>query len=291
MSPTRLEDAGITLYSKSADLNDLIVRHYQKGDLFDRIKKALNAAGKNLDALTPDDLKAVDEFHIGGVQATTDLLDQLKVGPETNVIDIGSGLGGPARHIASHYGANVTGIDLTPEYVDTASHLTTLTNLNIKFHVGSALSLPVDDGKFDLATLIHVGMNLPDKVKLFSEAYRVLRPGGCFAVYDVMRVGEGHPDFPVPWASTLDGSFLDTPENYRAAAKAAGFVLHDERARAIFALEFFENLKAVPPESDPPPVGLHLVMGPDAPTKIGNMVKAIKGGHVAPVEMIFKKSL
>ena len=151
--------------------------------------------------------------------------------------------------------------------------------------------MPVDDGNFDLATLIHVGMNLPDKVKLFSEVARVLRPDGRFAVYDVMRVGEDHPNFPVPWASTLDGSFLETPENYRAAATTAGFVLHAERARAKFALEFFENLKAVIAKSGPPPVGLHLVMGQDAPTKIGNMVKAIEDGHVAPVEMIFKKPL
>lgn len=270
--------------------NNVIVSHYENVDLYQRITDALQSAGKNLNAITVDDLPAVDEFHIGGIQATNDLLDQLDIGPETRVLDIGSGLGGPARHISSRYDAKVTGIDLTPEFVETAIRLTDLCKLDINFHVGSALDIPLDDGGFDLATLIHVGMNLPDKALLFTEAARVLRPGGIFAVYDVMNIAENHPNFPVPWASTKAGSFLEPPEKYRSAAEAAGFELLAERARVEFALEFFKKLKADMEKNGPSQVGLHLVMGPDTPTKIKNMVDAIRDGWIAPVEMLFKKA-
>ena len=270
--------------------NDLIVSHYENGGLYQRITAALQSAGKNLDAVTLEDLPAVDEFHIGGIRATNDLLDQLDIGPETRVLDIGSGLGGPARHISSRYDAKVTGIDLTPEFVETSRRLTDLCKLDINFHVGSALDIPLDDGGFDLATLIHVGMNLPDKALLFIETARVLRPGGIFAVYDVMSIAENHPNFPVPWASTKAGSFLEPPEKYRSAAEAAGFELLAERARVEFALEFFKKLKADMEKNGPSQVGLHLVMGPDTPTKIKNMVDAIRDGWIAPVEMLFKKA-
>ena len=270
--------------------NDVIVSHYENVDLYQRITDALQSAGKNLDAITVEDLVEVDEFHIGGIQATNDLLDQLDIGPETRVLDIGSGLGGPARHISSRYGAKLTGIDLTPEFVETATRLTDLCKLDINFHVGSALDIPLEDGGFDLATLIHVGMNLPDKATLFTETARVLRPEGVFAVYDVMSIAKNHPNFPVPWASTKAGSFLKPPEKYRSAAEAAGFVLLAERARVEFALDFFKKLKADTEKNGPSQVGLHLVMGPDTPTKIKNMIDAIKDGWIAPVEMLFKKA-
>ena len=270
--------------------NDVIVSHYESVDLYQRITDALQSAGKNLDAITVEDLVEVDEFHIGGIQATNDLLDQLDIGPETRVLDIGSGLGGPARHISSRYGAKLTGIDLTPEFVETATRLTDLCKLDIKFHVGSALDIPLEDGGFDLAILIHVGMNLPDKATLFNETARVLRPEGVFAVYDVMSIAKIHPNFPVPWASTKAGSFLEPTEKYRSAADAAGFVLLAERARAEFALDFFKKLKADMEKNGPSQVGLHLVMGPDTPTKIKNMVDAIRDGWIAPVEMLFKKA-
>lgn len=268
---------------------DAIVRHYTSGSLFDRIMEAAKAAGKDPAALTRDDLKPVDEFHIGGVEATNDLLDQLDIGPETRVLDIGSGIGGPARHMAARHGAKITGIDLTPEFVETARRLTEMTGLEAEFQAGSALEMPLHDGHFDLATLLHVGMNLPAKAKLFSEAYRVLKPGGTFAVYDVMQLGASHPAFPLPWANVPEASFLASPQIYRSAASDAGFTLVAERERGDFAKEFFAKLSASLAKSGPPPLGLGVIMGQDAQTKVGNMVKGVGAGEIAPVEMIFRK--
>jgi len=267
--------------------DDRIVEHYTKGGLFDRIIDGLAAQGKTANTLKPEDLKPVDEFHIGGIEATEDLLGQLGIGKGTQVLDIGSGIGGTARYIVARHGAHVTGLDLTPEFVDIARRLTELVGLDAEFRVGSALEMPFDADQFDLATLIHVGMNLPDKRKLFAEAARVLRPGGTFAVYDVMQIGDDHPAFPLPWSSGPEASFLERPETYLDAALAAGFTLTARRERGSFARDFFAKLSASLAGSAAPPVGLGLLMGGDAPVKVANMVAAVGAGHIAPVEMIF----
>jgi len=271
------------------DPNNIIINHYSKGKLYELIIEAIKNAGIDLNNLKVEDLKSVDEFHIGGIQATLDLLDQLKIKPETKILDIGSGIGGLVRLISTHYEANVTGIDITPEFVETAIKINDLLGLNIKFQIGDALNIPFDKNEFDLVTLLHVGMNIPDKNKLFSEASRVLNKGGSFAIYDVMIVAEGDFKFPVPWASTPIASFVENPNNYIDAANASGFTLISKRIRKEFALEFFNNLRKKVEKSGPPPVGLNLVMGSDAKIKIENAVNAIEKGHLAPVEMIFIK--
>ena len=264
-----------------------IVEHYTKGGLYDRITEALEKLGKTSGTIEPEDLKPVDEFHVGGIKATEDLLAQLNITTSTQVLDIGSGIGGTIRHIVARYGADVTGLDLTPEFVDTARRLTELVGLSAEFQVGSALEMPFDTKQFDIATLMHVGMNLPDKPKLFAEVKRVLRPGGQFAIFDIMQIGPKHPNFPLPWSSRPETSFLEKPEAYLDAATAVGFILTSRRDRGDFALEFFKKLSASVSESSPSPLGLQLLMGEETQTKLGNMVAGVRAGDVAPVEMIF----
>ena len=268
---------------------NIVISHYSKVQLYEVIIEAIKNAGINLNKLKVEDLKSIDEFHIGGMQATFDLLNQLKIRPKTKILDIGAGIGGPARLISSNYGASVTGIDLTPDFVETAIKINALLNLNIKFKVGNALNIPFDENEFDLATLLHVGMNIPDKNKLFIEVSRILNKGGSFAIYDVMIVGEGDFKFPVPWASTSSASFVEKPNSYHDAAMASGFTLISKRSREKFALKFFNDLKKIVDNSGSSPVGLNLVMGSDARIKIENVLNAIEKGHLAPVEMIFVK--
>lgn len=266
-----------------------VARHYTSGNLLERIRQGLAAMGCDPDNPGLDDLKPVDEFHIGGVEATRDLLAQIGLGPAAALLDIGSGLGGPARFIASSTGCHVTGIDLTEEFVATARALSGLTGLGDRtsFVTGSALDLPFAAASFDAATLIHVGMNLPDKLALFKGVARVLRAGGAFAVYDVMRVGPGDLAYPVPWAETAATDFSVPPEAYRAAAEAAGFTIAAERGRCSFALDFFRARQAdVAARGGLPPLGIHLLTGVTGPQKMRNMMNNIEAGMVAPVEMI-----
>jgi ubiquinone/menaquinone biosynthesis C-methylase UbiE len=179
-----------------------VSKHYAHGDLTEAIRSGLAAQGKSSGAATIDDLAPVDEFHIGGRRASEDFLDQLGFTAQTNVLDVGCGLGGPARFVTNRYGSRVTGIDLTAEYVETGNTLCQWVGLGgrISLHQGSALAMPFTDSSFDAAYMLHVGMNIEDKEKLAGEVARVLRPGSVFGIYDVMRTGPGDLAFPVPWA-------------------------------------------------------------------------------------------
>jgi SAM-dependent methyltransferase len=267
--------------------------HNTRGRLVGAITEALAATGKSPGSVTVEDLAPVDEFHIGGRQATEDLVAQLDLAREHHVLDVGCGLGGAARFVGSRYGCRVTGIDLTAEYVEGARALSEWTGLGgrLRFHRGSALATPFAGAEFDRAYMLHVGMNVPDKPALFAEIARVLRPGGRFGIYDVMRTGEAALAFPVPWAATPEISAVDTPAAYRAALRASGFEIVAERDRRDFAIEFFRTLRArLARAGGPPPLGLHLVMGPDAATKIGNMVANIEAEAIAPVELIARRA-
>ena len=157
-----------------------------------------------------EDLAPVDEFHVGGRPATIELVGHLGATTQAELLDIGCGIGGTVRFIASTTGARVTGIDLTPEYIDVAQTLSEWTELDhlVGFEVASALDMPFDDESFDGATQLHVGMNIADKAALFAEIHRVLRPGAPFALYDIMRVSAGDVTFPVPWAADASSSFV-----------------------------------------------------------------------------------
>lgn len=270
-----------------------VAHHYSAGNLLVAIEASLTALGKSSATVTVADLSPVDEFHIGGRSATTDLCRGLAAGVDDELLDIGCGIGGTARFIASTIGCRVTGLDLTPEYVEVARQLTewtSLTNL-CSFEQGNALEMPFADASFDGATQLHVGMNIADKAALFSEIFRVLRPGSSLALFDIMQTSSDEFDFPVPWATNDSMSFVADLPSYRTALDAAGFEIESERNRRDFAVAFFAALRerAADRQNGPAPIGLHIIMGQEAPQKIANMMAAISSGTLAPVEMICRK--
>ncbi|UPK31282.1 class I SAM-dependent methyltransferase [Bradyrhizobium sp. 195] len=269
-----------------------VSQHYTHGDLVTAIRKGIESLGKKIDSVTVDDLAPVDEFHIGGRQASEDFLDQLELNPERHALDVGCGLGGAARFAASRYGCQVTGIDLTPEYIETAKVVCGWVGLDdrVFLHQGSALALPFANGSFDRAYMLHVGMNIDDKMKLCSEVNRVLKGNSLFGIYDVMRTGDGELTYPVPWATTASSSAVAKPAEYRDALQQAGFTVVAERNRRDFALAFFDQLRArTAAAGGPPPLGLHILMGRNTPDKVQNMIANISGGKIAPVELIARK--
>jgi len=270
-----------------------IIGNYSSGKLLDAIRNGIAALGKTTGTITPDDLAPVEEFHIGGRQTTTDLLDQIDLGPQDNVLDVGCGIGGTSRFIANRYGARVTGIDLTPEFVETGREINTRLGLQdrVSLRVADALETGLDDNSFDAATMLHVGMNIPDKPALFAEIFRTLRPGGRFALFDIMQMDDGPRVYPVPWAAGPDSCSIAPLSVYRGGLQAAGFEISSVRDRADIAEKFFKAMKkGMQANAGPPPIGLHLIMGAEAPVKVANMLANITEGHISPVEIIARKA-
>ena len=270
-----------------------VANHYANGGLLAAIEAGVAALGKTPADMSVDDLGPVDEFHIGGRQASEDLLSQLDLAAEHEVLDVGCGLGGGARFVASRYGSRVTGIDLTAEFVAAGNALSGWVGLadRVTLDHGSALDLPYAAGSFHAGYMLHVGMNIADKAALMTAVHRVLRPGGVFAVYDIMRNGGGGDvTYPMPWAADAETSALAPPDDYKRAFEAAGFEIVAERNRHDYAVAFFERLRARMAAAGPPPLGLHIVMGENATQKLGNMIDGVADGRIAPVELIARKA-
>ena len=270
-----------------------VSEHYTHGGLLGAIKASITKLGKTIDSVTIEDLAPVDEFHIGGRQATDNLLGQLGFSESDHILDVGCGLGGASRYIADKLGNRVTGIDLTREYIDVGKVLCAWVGLDkqVCLHQGSALSMPFADAIFDGAIMLHVGMNIENKLGLFTEIHRVLRPGASIGVYDVMRINEGELVYPVPWATEDITSKLATADQYGQALTNAGFDAHEENLRREFAIEFFRHMKAKTSVNDASPaIGIHILMQESAALKIQNMVENIGKNLIAPVEIIAIKT-
>jgi SAM-dependent methyltransferase len=253
-------------------IND-VAAHYGTGGLLDRILGALAQAGKDVNALTIDDLGLVDEFHSRRRRATEELGRMLAPAASDRVIDVGSGIGGPSRYLAATYGCRVSGVDLTPEFVATAIGLTRRVGLTerVDFRQGSALALPFPDASFDLAWSQNVAMNIADRALYYAEMRRVLKPGGRLAIQDVAQGPGGPVAFPVMWADRPEISFLRTPDETRALLEVAGLrVLQwvdNSEAALVEAAAERAQMRAV---SGPPVLGIHVIVGPSAREKMRN---------------------
>ena len=251
------------------DARDLVTEHYGSADLSGSILRALTEAGVDTEHLAAEQLFAVDQLHVGGAPAVEHLLSRLDVGPGTRVLDVGCGIGGPSR-MAALAGAEVTGVDLTPDFVEAATVLTARVGLadRARFVTTSAEELPFDDAAFDAALMVHVGMNVPDKPALFAQVARVLAPGGRFAVFDQTRLAPGEIPYPVPWAPDERSSFVESPEHYVAALESAGLTVEDVEDRT-------------PATMTPPPPGAvsnAVVFGEDFARRLDNLVAATRAG-------------
>ena len=261
----------------------VVAQHYGVDGLAETILDALLQSGLDLDALTPVDLAPVDEFHMGGRTATAHIVGLMDLPKGARVLDVGCGLGGVVRYLVAECGCNATGIDLTPEFVRVAQMLTDRTGLaeNVELRIGSALDMPWPDASFDAAVTFHVAMNIVDRPRLYEEIARVIRPGGVFANYDVMKGPGVGMEFPTPWAETADASFLTTPAEMITLLGHAGFeIIHEEDRSDIAITHHHDRLKKASAPRRPRPLGLHLLQGETAGLKSSNMIKMLEAKQI-----------
>lgn len=263
-----------------------IDQHYGKGGILRSIIDALPAVLGEDRAPAPVDLAPVDEFHNRGRAATLELAELAGFGPGDRIIDIGCGLGGSARYLAGERGCRVSGIDATREYVEAAEELARMVGLDgeVSFRQGNALALPFEDSSFDGAWTEHVQMNVPDKAAFFGEIARVLRPDGAVAFHEILAGEGGEPLYPVPWAGAADISFLAAEPVIRDALVRSKLALIEWRDTTDASLEWARATAGRIRESGPPPLGLHLLMGESAPTKLGNMIRNMQTGAIRVVQ-------
>jgi len=275
----------------STELHQDIQQHYARQDLGNLILAALEKAGKDIDRLAPEDLAPIDEFHIRGRAATLELAHAAGIDSTKQVLDIGSGVGGSSRCLAREFGCRVTGIDLTDEYCRVAAMLSERIGLSalVSYRQGDALNLPFADDAFDVVWTEHAAMNIPNKLRLHREMYRVLKPGGTLAIYDILAGPSGPVLFPVPWARLPETSFVVTPGELRTLLDQAGFRIVDWTDTTDAARAWFVSLAEKIRKDGLPPLGFHVLLGPDFKDMAQNQRRNLDEGRIVLAQVVAKK--
>ncbi len=268
-----------------------INEQYSDGNIEKRIFAALAVANKNIESLDISDLAPMDELHIGGREATLKLGRIANIASNMKVLDVGSGIGGPARILAYEFGCRVVGIDLTKEFCDIATMLTKALGLDKKvdFRCADALYMPFEDESFDLVWSQHCSMNIADKKRLYAEYFRVLRTKGLLAIHDVVSGVVSPLDFPVPWARESSASFLSTPDELYNIVTRTGFSEMHWQDISDEALDWYKKVKEAGKKRKKSPFGPQLILGPDIAKMAFNMRKNISEKRAGIIEAIFCK--
>lgn len=253
------------------------IKRYSTGKLRERVFAALRSEGHEPDVLKATDLGEADHFHIGGRAATAFIAEALGIGLGTRVLDVGSGLGGPARYFAS-LGAVVTGVDVTAEFVAVADELDVACGMggSITMLRASAQDTGLPEATFDAAVLMHVGMNLDDKPAVFQEIFRLLRAGGTLGIYDLM--GTNDLTFPLPWADSQVASHVESDEAYIGHLSGAGFGVSQNIDRREEALAGMARMQA----GKQSPLSAPMMLGEDPALRMKHVFEAIGSGLITP---------
>ncbi len=252
--------------------------HWTRPGVLARIDAALAELGHDPQKIDPEILAAVEHLHSGGLATTRDQVERIALTRDSRVLDIGCGIGGPARYLAHRYGCRVDGIDLTPELIETGRLLTERCGLadRVVLQLGNALDLPYPDRTFDVAWCQNVTMNIADKARLLAGVYRVLKPGGLFTSTEFSIGPGGDIIFPVPWAYDASISFLDPENVMRAQFRTAGFRVREWIDYSDTVIRNYERMLRSPPGK----LTVRLVFGDDAQERQRNVQRNLSERRV-----------
>jgi ubiquinone/menaquinone biosynthesis C-methylase UbiE len=266
-----------------------IAAHYTGGrDLGAAVRAAIRAAGHDPDGLDWTVLAPMDQFHTRGAEATASLAGRAAVAAGDRVLDVGGGVGGPARMLAATTGCHVTVLELTPAYARVGAQLTAAARLSdrVTFETGDATAMPFADGAFDLVWTQHSTMNVADKERLYAEAHRVLRPGGRLAMHEIVAGPAGPLHFPVPWAADPAISFLRSAAATRAVVEAAGFTAAEWEDVSTPSLAWIEARLAAVGGGPPPPLSIPVIAGPGFAPALHVLARNLTEGRAAVIEAV-----
>ena len=268
-----------------------VTSYYGQSGLLGRILGGLTEAGIDAQKPTVQDLYRFDQLHGRGIVATKEHAEAAGICAGMHVLDLGCGIGGASRFLAE-LGCRVTGVDLTPEFIEVARELTRRCGLTdaIEFHVANALDLPFPDARFDHVWSHNVSMNIADKAGFARAAARVLKPGGRFSCAEVERgPATAEPTLPLPWASEPSSSFLATPAQMKAALEAAGLRIIAQNDMTESGLTFAREAAERAKRGEPPVAANHFAMGDTMPARVRNMVQALREGALVEQIIVAEK--
>lgn len=269
-----------------------VEKHYRdSSDLGTRLRDLLHEAGIVAGSISPDNVAGLDQFHVGGIAATADLAELLPITRKAKVLDVGSGLGGPSRYLAYRFGCHVCGVELLESYCQTARMIARLMKLeeDVSYQQADALNLPFPDHSFDIVWTQHVVMNIQDRVSLYNELRRVVKPNGYLAFHDVVQSQGGPLHFPVPWAWDASLNHLLTADETHAILKDSGFENHVWEDVTANTLDWFGNRERNHVLARKPRLDLQTVMGDGFPTMLRNYRRNLEENRCSVLQAVLQR--
>ncbi|MDD2548787.1 MAG: methyltransferase domain-containing protein [Bacteroidales bacterium] len=269
-----------------------IEKHYHQPNLYNDIINRLKELDVDLNTVTRKDIAAVDEFHVRGVEVSRELAKIANIN-NARLLDIGCGIGGPCRMLADEFNCDTVGIDISKEYVATASKLSELVGLShrTKFINGDALNLPFQNNEFDVVWTQHVQVNINDKLKFYSEIDRVLSRNGAFIYYEVFKNGNEEVNYPLPWADESKISFLEHSSKIDSILQQVGWVKKQSTNQTENGIKVLEKMHNRLSKRGVPRLWLNVLMGASTKDKIANLLNGLKEGKIYLESGIYNKKV